>query len=163
MPKRTSLPSMLPPELPAGCDLCRARLGEVGVAGALEPSRSTATPSDEQDVIAASSTHPCRVSPANLPEHVGQPARDQRGSRSICRKFVSGVGFSNGCAELALKKPPPLVPSFLIASCDATGPWAIVCGAPSRVVTLRRRLEVLRSLPARRSTSAETSDSGSST
>ncbi len=41
---------------------------------------------------------------------------------SICRKLVSGVGFSYGCAELALKKPPPLVPSILIASCDATGP-----------------------------------------
>ncbi len=35
------------------------------------------------------------------------------------------MGFSNGCAELALKKPPPLVPSCLIASCDATGPRAM--------------------------------------
>ena len=41
---------------------------------------------------------------------------------SICTKFVSGVGFSNGCAELALKKPPPLVPSLLTASCEAMGP-----------------------------------------
>ena len=39
-------------------------------------------------------------------------------------KFVSGVGFSNGCAELALKKPPPLVPRSLIAICDAAGPRA---------------------------------------
>jgi hypothetical protein len=46
---------------------------------------------------------------------------------SICRKFENGVGFSNGCALLALKKPPPLVPSILIASCEATGPCAIVC------------------------------------
>ena len=29
-------------------------------------------------------------------------------------KLVSAVGFSNGWAELALKKPPPLVPSILI-------------------------------------------------
>ena len=50
------------------------------------------------------------------------------------RKFVNGVGFSNGCAALALKKPPPLVPSCLIASCDATGPSAMVCLAPSSVV-----------------------------
>ena len=28
-------------------------------------------------------------------------------------RLVSGVGFSNGCAELALKKPPPLVPELL--------------------------------------------------
>ncbi|MNY45387.1 hypothetical protein D3C86_1804850 [compost metagenome] len=46
---------------------------------------------------------------------------------SICRKFASGVEFSNGCAELALKKPPPLVPSSLMASWDATGPMARVC------------------------------------
>ena len=44
---------------------------------------------------------------------------------SISKKFVNAVGFSNGCAELVLKKPPPLVPSSLIASCEATGPIAI--------------------------------------
>ena len=48
---------------------------------------------------------------------------------SICAKFASAVGFSNGCAELALKKPPPLVPIILIASCEATGPMAICCVA----------------------------------
>ncbi len=47
---------------------------------------------------------------------------------SISTRFVKPMGFSNGCAELVLKKPPPLVPSSLIASCEATGPWAIVCG-----------------------------------
>ena len=36
--------------------------------------------------------------------------------------LLSAVGFSNGCDELALKNPPPLVPSILIASCEATGP-----------------------------------------
>ena len=41
---------------------------------------------------------------------------------SISKKFVKPFGFSNGCAELTLKKPPPLVPSSLIASCEATGP-----------------------------------------
>ncbi len=53
---------------------------------------------------------------------------------TISRKFVSGVGFSNGCALLALKKPPPLVPSSLMISCDATGPIARVCLTPSSVV-----------------------------
>src|SRR5690349_25149256 len=43
------------------------------------------------------------------------------------RKHENGVGFSNGCAELTLKKPPPLVPSCLIAIWDAAGPTAIVC------------------------------------
>ena len=37
-------------------------------------------------------------------------------------RFVSPFGFSNGIDELTLKKPPPLVPSSLIASCEATGP-----------------------------------------
>ena len=53
---------------------------------------------------------------------------------SISMKLVNGVGLSNGCALLALKKPPPLVPSSLITSCEATGPIAMVCLAPSSVV-----------------------------
>jgi hypothetical protein len=40
----------------------------------------------------------------------------------IWTRLVSAFGFSNGCAELALKKPPPLVPSILMTSCEATGP-----------------------------------------
>ena len=62
---------------------------------------------------------------------------------SISMKLVSGVGFSNGCALLALKKPPPLVPSSLMASCEATGPSAMVCLPPSSVVTSRYGREVL--------------------
>ncbi len=46
---------------------------------------------------------------------------------SIWIKFESGVGFSNGCAAFALRKPPPFVPSILIATCDAIGPWAMLC------------------------------------
>ena len=46
---------------------------------------------------------------------------------NISIRLVSGVGFSNGCALLALKKPPPLVPHSLMISCDATGPCAMVC------------------------------------
>ncbi len=49
---------------------------------------------------------------------------------SISKKFVNAVGFSNGCAELVLKNPPPLVPNILIASCEATGPIAIVWFRP---------------------------------
>ena len=43
------------------------------------------------------------------------------------KKFEKGVGFSNGCALLAPKNPPPLVPNSLITSWDATGPCAITC------------------------------------
>ncbi len=49
-------------------------------------------------------------------------APGMRKMENICSRLESGVGFSKGCAELALKKPPPLVPSILMASCEATGP-----------------------------------------
>src|SRR6266850_234412 len=39
---------------------------------------------------------------------------------TISKKFENGVGFSKGCALLALKNPPPFVPNSLMASCDAT-------------------------------------------
>ena len=58
-------------------------------------------------------------------------------TKSISKKFVKAVGFSNGCAELVLKKPPPFVPSILIASCEATGPMAIDCVRPVTVCTVR--------------------------
>ena len=33
--------------------------------------------------------------------------------------------------EIMEKNPPPLVPSILMAICEAAGPWAIVCSPPS--------------------------------
>ena len=60
--------------------------------------------------------------------------RDQQGSYSTSTKLLSGVGFSNGSAELALKKPPPLVPSCLMASWMRIGLCAMTCLAPSSVV-----------------------------
>ncbi len=62
---------------------------------------------------------------------------------NISRKFDSGVGFSNGCALLALKKPPPLVPNCLMISCDATGPCAIVCSRHDRASAACRRRPVV--------------------
>ena len=62
---------------------------------------------------------------ARVADHAAEGVAERAGiSRiaSISRKFDSGVGFSNGCAELTLKKPPPFVPSCLIAICDAAGP-----------------------------------------
>ena len=55
---------------------------------------------------------------------------------SISIKFDIGVGFSNGWAEFAPKKPPPFVPICLIDSRAATGPIAISCILPSIVVTV---------------------------
>ena len=52
----------------------------------------------------------------------------------VSTKLLNGVEFSNGCAELTLKNPPPLVPSCLIATWLATGPPGISCsGAASTV------------------------------
>ena len=53
--------------------------------------------------------------------------------KSISTKFANVVGFSNGIALFTLKKPPPLVPSCLIAICEAAGPSARVWSAPWRV------------------------------
>ena len=68
------------------------------------------------------------MSPTIRPKQNTRPAGIRK-IDSIWTKFDSGVGFSKGCAELALKKPPPLVPSILIASCEATGPIAMDCVA----------------------------------
>ena len=56
-------------------------------------------------------------------------------NRKISTQFVHAVGFSNGWAEFALKNPPPLVPSSLMASWLATGPPGIVCCPPASVLT----------------------------
>jgi hypothetical protein len=60
-------------------------------------------------------------------------------------KLVSGLGFSNGCAELALKKPPPSPLKSLMASCEATGPRAMVyVGRAFKGRALDRRAQGLR-------------------
>ena len=76
--------------------------------------------------IAAKTAQPCAGDLVILPSVTVRPA-GMRKMEKISRKFVSGVGFSKGCALLALKKPPPLVPSILMASWEATGPCAMLC------------------------------------
>ena len=71
--------------------------------------------------IAAKITQPCRRSPAMIP-NVAVSENGMTRISSCSNRLVSGVGFSKGCAELALTIPPPFVPSSLIASCDAIGP-----------------------------------------
>ena len=117
VPKRVSMPSMLGPETP------RCAINGFGTDCATTPPAYIAT---NRTVIAASTAMPWRRSPTIRPNANTSAAGISR-IASISMKLVSGDGFSNGCDELALKKPPPLVPSSLMASCDATGPNAIRC------------------------------------
>ena len=94
------------------------------------------TPAKNRNAIAPKIAQPCFWSLAIRPKVKVSPAGIAK-IRNIERKFVSGFGFSKGCAAFALKKPPPFVPSCLITSCEATGPSAIVCLAPSSVCTSR--------------------------
>jgi len=61
-----------------------------------------------------SRARPCRRSPTSLPQVRHRPAEMAR-MATHWSKLVSGVGFSKGWELLALKKPPPLVPSCLMA------------------------------------------------
>ena len=127
MPKRVSLPSILPP----ACRLFTLWSTPSGVSSGLPPCSAgvmTNTAITNITVIAARIAMPWRRSPTMRPK-VKHSAAGIRKMDSICTKLASGVGFSYGWAEFALKKPPPLVPSILIASCDATGPMARVCVA----------------------------------
>ena len=81
----------------------------------------------------AKTAQPWRWLPTMRPNTLVSPAPIEKIS-SIWMRLVSALGFSNGCDELAFKKPPPLVPSILMTSCEATGPCAMTCLAPSSVV-----------------------------
>ncbi|MNG22872.1 hypothetical protein D3C84_1074120 [compost metagenome] len=52
---------------------------------------------------------------------------------TISSRLLQAVGFSNGCAEFTPKKPPPLVPSCLMAIWLAAGPSGMLCSVPCRV------------------------------
>jgi hypothetical protein len=85
--------------------------------------------------MTARRAQPCRALPAIRPK-VNVKLKGMMMTRNIWNQFESPVGFSKGCAALALKKPPPLVPSCLMTSCEATGPSGIVCVAPWSVWTV---------------------------
>src|SRR6185436_20171017 len=84
------------------------------------------TPARNRNAIAAQTAQPCLGEPVIWPSVQVRPAERAK-MQNISKKFESGVGFSNGCELLALKKPPPLVPNSLMISCEATGPCAMTC------------------------------------
>ena len=169
MPKRTSLPSMLPPGCSEEARLIQRESGEHRVAALLRPGADVrAGPRKRR------SSRPGPPSPVACRRPCGRTCsrarRRSAGSTAVSRKLESGVGFSNGCAELTLKKPPPLVPSCLMAICEAAGPTARVCSVTSLSVGVHGRARPARPWrterasarhPGETSASARTSDSGS--
>ena len=127
-PKRCSLPSMLP--TPAWATVS----GNSGLPANSRVIANTA-PTRKMAAIAAKMVQPWRWLLAYRP-NVNVRANGTRRIANISSQFVSGVGLSNGWAELALRNPPPLLPSSLIHSCEAIGPSASVCCAPSSVVAV---------------------------
>ena len=83
----------------------------------------------------------------HAPVGVRQRGRDRAASPASRGSSSARSGSRTGYDELTLKKPPPLVPSTLMISCEATGP-----PAPSDCTT-----------PWEASTSAPTTEIGSST
>jgi hypothetical protein len=82
--------------------------------------------------MAANTAHPWRVFLTILP-NVYVSANGITSRAKIWNHVVNPLGASNGCAELALSGPPPLVPSSLIASWLANGPPGRCCATPCTV------------------------------
>ena len=88
-----------------------------------------ATPITKITATAAKIVQAWRIASIALP-NMKIDANGISSSKNSSKYPVKLVGLSNGAAELALKKPPPLVPSCLIAICEATGPRAMSWVAP---------------------------------
>ena len=99
---------------------------------------------DEQDGRHGGEDRPALPLVAGVLPKAYVSEKEQIRMANISSQLVSGVGLSNGCDELALRKPPPLFPSSLIHSCEAIGPIAIVCCAPSKRRHGLRRVPGLR-------------------
>jgi len=125
MPKRVSLPSMLPP---ACSTLAAWSTPSAAIFGlpACSATMIATTAATKIAVIAISSAQPFRLSPTTWPNARHRPAGIRK-IASICSTLLQALGFSNGCAEFAFGRPPPLVPIILIASCDTIAPFGRDC------------------------------------
>src|SRR5262245_23340856 len=121
-PQRSSLPSRLPTSWAIGSPAGAA----VGADSAHSAKPSLALSSTP---ITANNTAACRMRPTIRPK-VQTAAIGSTRIAIVDTKLVQNVGFSNGWLLLGPKKPPPLVPSCLIATNAATGPRQISCAGP---------------------------------
>ncbi len=107
-PSLTSLPSMFGPRT-TGSPSSR------GARGTTPPETATVNPTSKSKSMTPKMTIACRrflsINPARMSEAIGNTMIETTASM-----LLQGVGFSNGCAELGPKKPPPLVPDCLIAT-----------------------------------------------
>ena len=103
-PKRVSLPSIAAPTAWGTRPL---------PASSAQVSRPTAPAHSVP--ITARIDQPCRLSPTMIPNVRGSE-NGITNIKKISSRLLSGVGLSSGCAEFALKNPPPLVPSCLMTS-----------------------------------------------
>ena len=101
-------------------------------ASGRSPPLSRPSPTTNRVAAAANSAQPCFLSPTITP-NVRRNATGISSIATISTTFVNGVGFSNGCALLTLKAPPPSPDISLIDSHVATGPPRIVCLPPASV------------------------------
>ena len=110
--------------------------------------------------MAAKMAQPCFSLPTMRPKTLVSAAPMAK-IATIWIRLEMASGFSKGWAALALKKPPPFVPSILMATCEATGPTAMVCWAPSSVVASMEPPSVC-GMPSETKTSVMTMQIGSS-
>ena len=99
MPKRTSLPSMLPPDAPPRGPETAWATGsalQAGVAALFRPGAGADSASTNRMVMAARMAQPWRRSRTMRAEGVAERRRESAGSPGSAAKLVSGVGFSKG-------------------------------------------------------------------
>ncbi len=123
VPSLTSLPSIFSPATP---------IFSITGLGWDSDHAATPRPVTSSIIITANMASPCFMFFIRYPK-VNTSAMGIMSIASVSRRFVKPLGFSNGCAEFTLKKPPPFEPSSLIASWEATGPMGMVWLVPSIV------------------------------
>src|SRR5690349_14426678 len=100
---------MLPPGFVALATTSTPRAAWIGLPRA-SLQYAVVTPAANRTNIAAQTAQPCFWFFTIRPSMYVNPLGIMK-IVNIDQKLVHGVGFSNGCAALALKKPPPFVPS----------------------------------------------------
>ncbi len=81
--------------------------------------------------MAVKIAQPCRVFFDHLAVRVRKAGAEREDQEQLDEDRSAASGSRSDAAELALTKPPPLVPSSLITSCEPIGPPVIDCVKPS--------------------------------